>query len=157
MLNEMMNNSMAPAAQVGAIQAQGLNLSSGGQDSRGAPVDTSFALLMSHSRMGTVSETTGVSMAVTATSMRVGEGDVPAEEVASETPTGEPLNEDVVDHDADGDGVISSEEAMDAIILGIGMGAATETGKNAQKATSETMTNARRIQSQIMNGGRYTL
>lgn len=151
MLNEMMNNSMAPVAEVGARQVQGLGVSTGsGQDSRGTPTDTSFALAMSNARMGTVSETTGVSMAVSATSQRVGESDLPQEG------TGE-LDPEIAEHDADGDGQISADEVMDAIVLGIGMGAVTETGKTSQKAVSEAMTNARRLQNQILNNGRFSI
>lgn len=152
MLNDM-TYSMAPVAEIGARQAQGLNLNSGGQDTRGVPgVDTSFAMAMSKPGSGDVSETTGVSLAVSATSARVGEeGDLPpGDNTQGDTP------DPVAEADADGDGVLSEDEVYDAIVKGIEMSVVTEMGKNSQKVVAERMKENSLLQAQIQNGGRRT-
>lgn len=154
MLNEMMTHSMAPVAEVGARQAQGMTLNTGGQDARDASgTDNSFAVAMTKPGSGAVSETTGVSLAVSATSSRVGiQGDMTSRNEAADGETLDP----VAEADQDGDGVLSEDEVYDAIVKGIQMSVVTEMGKNSQKVVADRMKDNAQLQAQIQNGGRRT-
>jgi hypothetical protein len=150
MVNDL---NMAAAAEVGARQTQGSSLGSSVQPAEQVDgAEVSFAVAMSNHRSGVaVGAPSSVTTATNVISMRVGESEVQTQEQGAPT---NPLDEGTATHDTDGDGVLSQDELKAAITNGIGMGAATQVGRDAQRVVSEKMKRDGDFKSQVLNGGR---
>lgn len=168
MLSEMMNQSTAAVAEVGARQAATVGLASGKSQQSGEEVttDQSFARVLASGPQDSKFSSQSVSAAVTATSQRMGSADAPVEvtsdldpEVTSDSDpeVTSDLDPEMAEIDTDGDGQLSTEEVVAEIKRGLGMNAVTQCNQNCQKAVTENTKNAQRIAAQIANGGRYSL